>query len=205
MRYKLFNQGRYHLIPSFFRTLMYLKKQKKEFAISFRTFGTDLDDVVYEFDKFCKGEHPCFNGRNNMPLVKMDGSKNSKDFRFKSDEQHCSIYRKSSELKETVMIQGPHPRCKDHCAVNMMEGEDVEIYKDHLEIHQTMLEILKKYGAVAVSDDYESWNSAGRDIANAKLLMVDQADYNTQHIFFDDNADEDRECIVDVRDVITGE
>lgn len=35
--------------------------------------------------------------------------------------------------------------------------------------------------------------------------MVDQADYNTQHIFFDDNAEEGRDCIVDVRDVITGE
>ena len=35
--------------------------------------------------------------------------------------------------------------------------------------------------------------------------MIDQADYITQHIFFDDNADEGDDCIVDVRDVITGE
>lgn len=35
--------------------------------------------------------------------------------------------------------------------------------------------------------------------------MIDQADYNTQHIFFDDNADDGDECIVDVRDIITGE
>jgi len=35
-------------------------------------------------------------------------------------------------------------------------------------------------------------------------LHIDPADYATQHIFFDDNADEGRECIVDVRDVITG-
>lgn len=35
--------------------------------------------------------------------------------------------------------------------------------------------------------------------------MLDQADYTTQHIFFDDNADEGDECIVDVRDVITGQ
>lgn len=34
--------------------------------------------------------------------------------------------------------------------------------------------------------------------------MVDQADYNTQHIFFDDNAGQDQ-CYVDVRDVATGE
>lgn len=35
--------------------------------------------------------------------------------------------------------------------------------------------------------------------------MVDQSDYNTQHIFFDDNADDGEECIVDVRDIITGQ
>jgi hypothetical protein len=36
-----------------------------------------------------------------------------------------------------------------------------------------------------------------------KLLLIDQADYTTQHIFFDDNANEDEDCIVDVRDVVT--
>jgi hypothetical protein len=35
--------------------------------------------------------------------------------------------------------------------------------------------------------------------------MIDQADYNTQHIFFDDNIDSEEKCIVDVRDIITGE
>lgn len=34
--------------------------------------------------------------------------------------------------------------------------------------------------------------------------MVDQSDYQTQHIFFDDNADDSYDCIVDVRDVVTG-
>lgn len=35
--------------------------------------------------------------------------------------------------------------------------------------------------------------------------MIDQADYNTQHIFFDDNVDSAESCIVDVRDLVTGE
>ena len=33
--------------------------------------------------------------------------------------------------------------------------------------------------------------------------MIDSADYNTQHIFFDDNADDEEDCIVDTRDFIT--
>ena len=79
---ELYGEGRYHLVPSFFRTLMYLKKQKKEFSVIFRSFGTELDPVIWEYNKFCSGEHPCFNGRNNTPLVKLDGSKNSKDMRI---------------------------------------------------------------------------------------------------------------------------
>ena len=37
----------------------------------------------------------------------------------------------------------------------------------------------------------------------SKLLLIDQSDYNTQHIFFDDQADPGEDCIVDVRDFIT--
>lgn len=56
-----------------------------------------------------------------------------------------------------------------------------------------------------MSEDYKAWKENGFQNSFAKLLLVDQADYNTQHIFFDDNADEGEDCIVDVRDIITGE
>lgn len=58
---------------------------------------------------------------------------------------------------------------------------------------------------MGISEDYKAWKQAGFKRSAAKLLLVDQSDYNTQHIFFDDNADEGDQCIVDVRDVVTGE
>ena len=76
MNAKLFGEGKYHIIPSFWRLMMYMKKQKREFAVTFNTMGTELDNVVYEFNKFCSGEHPCYNGRNGASLVKFYGSKN---------------------------------------------------------------------------------------------------------------------------------
>jgi len=42
---------------------------------------------LYEFDKFTRGEHPCFNGKNSMPLVKMDGAKGAKDFRIREPNE----------------------------------------------------------------------------------------------------------------------
>jgi hypothetical protein len=82
MYYRIFNEGRYHIIPSFFRTLMYLKKQKRDFVIAFRTFGHDLGNLTFEFNKFCQGEHPCYNGKQGTPLVYMDGSKGTQDLRL---------------------------------------------------------------------------------------------------------------------------
>lgn len=110
MNATLFEGGKYHLIPSFFRLLMYMKKQKREFSIVFNTFGKEMDNVVYEFNKFCSGEHPCFNGRNGTPLVKFDGSKNQKDFRIRDPSQRATIYRTGDAISETIQVCGNHKR-----------------------------------------------------------------------------------------------
>ena len=86
--------------------IMYLKKKKEEFSIVFRSFGHELDAAIYEFNKFCSGEHPCYNGRNNTPLVKIDGSKNQKDIRIKEPCQKMAFYRQSSKIKDLVMVTG---------------------------------------------------------------------------------------------------
>jgi hypothetical protein len=58
---------------------------------------------------------------------------------------------------------------------------------------------------MAINDDFENWEANDFHNEAAKPLFIDQADYQTHHIFFDDNANEDEDCIVDVRDVITKE
>jgi hypothetical protein len=66
-------------------------------------------------------------------------------------------------------------------------------------------EALQKYSSIAISEDFDAYKAAKFDQRLGKLLMVDQADYKTQHIFFDDNANEEAKCIVDVRDLVTGD
>lgn len=203
---ELYGEGKYYLIPSFFRTLMYLKKQKKEFAIAFRTFGNELDTVIHEFNMFCNGEHPCFNGRNSTPIVKFDGSKNSKDYRIKEPCQRAAFYRGGEGINETLMVTGKHNRVAKIMDLNLIDNDgDNQVLRDHLDIFQTILETFKKHGSMAFQEDYPAWSKSGRLNSFAKLLMLDQSDYATQHIFFDDNADDGEECIVDVRDVITGQ
>jgi hypothetical protein len=78
---------------------------------------------LYEFDKFCKGEHPCFNGRNSMPSVKMDGVKGAKDFRLRApEEQRAHLYRLGEGLNETVMVQSAtHQRVKSKDEINQID------------------------------------------------------------------------------------
>jgi hypothetical protein len=147
---ELYGEGKYYLIPSFFRTLMYLKKQKKEFAISFRTFGNELDTVIHEFNSFCNGEHPCFNGRNSTPLVKFDGTKASKDYRIREHAQQATIYRSGEGINETIMVTGKHKRVSKIMDLNYIDGDgDNQVIRDHLDIFQTIIETFKKCGTMA--------------------------------------------------------
>lgn len=74
--------------------MMYLKKQKREFSVIFHSNGgEDVTNVTHEYNKFCSGDHPAFNGRNGTPMVKFDGTKNCKEMRIQSPYQNAVSYR----------------------------------------------------------------------------------------------------------------
>ena len=74
----LFGNGKHFLLPSFFKLILFLKKNKREFAIVFHSFDQDLPNVCREFNLFCQGTHPCFNGKNGLPTSKFDNSKGNR-------------------------------------------------------------------------------------------------------------------------------
>jgi hypothetical protein len=49
-----------------------------------------------------------------------------------------------------------------------------------------MMETLKKRSTMSIHDDKSAWTSSSQHRDGGKVLLVDQADYGTQHIFFDD-------------------
>ena len=67
-KYNLFDNGFHFIVPSFFETIIALTEQKRDFQICFRTFGHDLDAVFWEFNLFCNGKHPAYNGKNSTKL-----------------------------------------------------------------------------------------------------------------------------------------
>lgn len=55
------SDGEYHFIlPSFFIMLQALRARHRDFLVVFRTFGSDLPDVMAAVNAFCRGEHPDF-------------------------------------------------------------------------------------------------------------------------------------------------
>ncbi len=74
------------------------------------------------------------------------------------------------------------------------------------DIYVTLLESLQKVCGYAIQDDYSYWSAKKESAEGGKLLLIDEADYDTHQIFFDDNiSDDPAHSIVDVRDLITGE
>jgi hypothetical protein len=159
----MFGEGKYHTIPSFFRLLIFLKKQKREFAVCFRTFGKDLKNIVWEFNQFCSGQHPCYSGRNGTPLIKFDGSKGTKDLRIREDCQRGIFFRFSDDIADARFISGTYDRLSDNfdelkdILDSSEKYEDCQVLQEPIQIFQNMLETLKKYSSMAISDDYNAW------------------------------------------------
>lgn len=101
--------------------------------MTFRTFGSDHANFVYEFNKFCSGDHPAYNGRNGAPLCKWDGSEGCKDLRVLDSHQHGVMYRTSPALTDAVLVTGHHVRgpVSDLAAVDATEAK---VITDPLEI-----------------------------------------------------------------------
>jgi hypothetical protein len=172
-----------------------------------------LDKIVWEFNRFCSGTHPCYSGRNGTPLIRFDGSKNAKDLRIRDASQKAFFVRGSSDAKDAKLVQGTYdrPDCElgeEDQLAEALEADDYEdcvLQKEPIQQYLGILDTLKKYSSMAISDDHENWEANDYHREVAKLLFIDQGEYNTQHIFFDDCAAEGEDCIVDVRDVVTQE
>lgn len=89
--------------------------------------------------------------------------------------------------------------------MNTDSYDECTLHQEPIAAYLEMLAVLQKSSSMAINDDYDNWKDNDFHCEAAKPLFIDQADYGTHHIFFDDNANEGEDCIVDVRDVITKE
>ena len=82
-----FPNGQRRILPSFFELLLHLQASGRSFTIVFRTFGTDLRDVIEEMNLFATGRHP------SWPGVQLDGSDGTTDLRLEMPLQTGAFIR----------------------------------------------------------------------------------------------------------------
>ncbi len=106
---------------------------KKEFAVVFRGYnGQDLQNVIAEFNQFCKGEHPCYSGRSGTSLVKFDGSKGTRELRIK-DKHQRSLYFRTDEHPSLITgasKRAPQPEAPEDFYQGAIEEGSVNYYKE---------------------------------------------------------------------------
>ena len=208
---EIYENKRFYTIPAFFRTLIYLRKIKRNFSIMFRTHGRELPYAIEEFNNFCEGNHPAFNGEAGTHLVTFNGTKaGSKDYRINS-RQTGMYFRFGRELSDVNLILNSieRYRCDNHDQLLEYYGGQIEEgtithHKDSIEDNYALvMNILRKHGSAAISDDHWAYTKSNLDPDFGKLFWIDQYDYSVQHIFFDDCAISETISNIDVRDLST--
>lgn len=111
--------GKYQILPAFFKLLLNLKKNKREFAIVIKNdrIKDSHQDIIGELNLFFTGEHPLYNGKNGTPAIKWDGSKGTKNFII--EESHQAVYYTLGE-GELFATYG---------TLNVAEEKDIEMFK----------------------------------------------------------------------------
>ena len=178
----------------------------------FRTHGKELINVIEEFNNFCDGNHPAFNGEGGTHLVTFNGSKkNTKDLRIKQ-KQTGLYFRFGKELSDVNLILNTLERhiCETHDQLIEHYGGQIEegtitLHNDSIEENYSVLmDILMKHGSLALNDDYQMYFKNNWDPDFGKLLLIDQYDFSVQQIFFDELAVSESVSNIDIRDISTG-
>ena len=107
---------------------------KKEFSVVFHNYDShDLNAAVFEFNQFCKGDHPCYSGRAGTSLIKFDGSKGTKEMRIR-DKAQRAIYVRERQAINRMIIGTSHRPAAGETADDFYSGKveegSITMYKE---------------------------------------------------------------------------
>ena len=195
--FELLRGGQVFLLPSFFELVKHLSAEKRDFAIVFRTFGSDLPEIAAEFNLFCAGEHPLH------PGVRLDGSLDGSPDRRIQLPGGTGCYVRDGRTPKDVHLTTVGARG----VISVAHGAAA--------CHAAICErVAAGHNTLGLQDHYAWWAKCGEADDAGKIMFVDQSDDpldgdgydgHTHQIFFDDNVERTHAHIVDIRDAASGE
>ncbi|KAL4491286.1 hypothetical protein ABPG72_021672 [Tetrahymena utriculariae] len=206
---QFFQDGKYQILPGFYRMIIQLLRLKRDFSIVFHSFADNLYDIIAEFNLFCRGEHPCYNGKNNTPQVRLDGVRSQKNFII-NERSMGLVYRYSEDVNESALVMGtlkrvPKIKHLEDEYEKELEEDSITIHKGIHNIYSYLKQMSLEKGAFALNHDYQFWVNNGQKNQFSKPLIIDSQNLDALHIFFDDNITEGDDCIIDLREAVTGQ
>lgn len=172
----LASNGYHFLLPAFFHTLFELTRQRREFSLVIRTFGTDLPEVARSVEAFAAGQHPSF--PEPCPSLRMPSSEAKwalRRFDRRDAQSGMSLCRFEGHLSEEGWGSDLAGHLDTGAAAAELSGEAV------------IAETLSTCPAIGIRDDYHYWRGHKYLPQCGKPLWVTVDDSKVHHIFFDDN------------------
>eukprot|EP00403_Amphidinium_massartii_P020425 CAMPEP_0178398178 /NCGR_PEP_ID=MMETSP0689_2-20121128/14639_1 /TAXON_ID=160604 /ORGANISM="Amphidinium massartii, Strain CS-259" /LENGTH=403 /DNA_ID=CAMNT_0020018933 /DNA_START=180 /DNA_END=1391 /DNA_ORIENTATION=+ len=203
------------MFPSLFHLVAHLTRSKRVFAVLFRSFGTDHEKIVKEWNAFCEMKHPLFSHLLEG-VGPLDGSKPGVP-----DRRILSLHTLYRDENGPVLIldtftNGPESASWDSWAKqkprpksdtrdgrqyisSVLQSQTVE---GIAQIQQWMKQHLMGQGTAAIKDDWAWWQWHGEVGEAGKILTLipGSGGDETRQLFFDDNVDHNAARIVDCRD-----
>jgi hypothetical protein len=191
----IFAPAGFHLvIPAFFHTLCELEKQKRDFVVTIRTFGTDLANVARCLCAFSEGHHPDFKpGEAGCGLT----LEQLKRFRLQPENARWALLGGGSPGD-----WGTPPRMVRYDRdFSHDKGAESKI-QDEIKFEAEMVQMIESTPILGIRDDYHHWkrNNYVPQAGKPLWLTLDHAREEPHHIFFDDNIHKDpNDSVVAVR------
>ena len=150
-------------------------------AVVFRTFGTDLPEILHEFNAFCDGDDPRFPGVS-FPHLKVDVS------------SHVGSVRRVGTggfvaLNTVERVVDDHGHIESDDLDQPIPDDRVLLPLDASFLSSLLDRIASPSGSFAIRDDYPAWARAVWNPAGGKIfpVVLDPASTRVSTAFFDDN------------------
>ena len=202
-------RGTHFILPCYFRLLSALLSRGRRFAIIFRTFGSDLAEVVWEHNLFCAGRHPL----HALPTGTSPEAAAALCVSMPDDTGRFIRHGLTADGTHLAVVMGRHPHARvcsltgfraihDYLVAAVDVNRNAAAAGDAAASSPTESQEAAPavppsahVRALAFQDDFSFWFAHHEMGSAGKLLTLDPSDTSTHALFVDDNVGANKDSL----------
>jgi hypothetical protein len=175
--------GRYKILPSFFKLLDSMNREKrKNVTIVLRSASARLlEEVAEEINKFCNTQHPLYSGQNRTKKAIMNGDKGSINWQIQEAHRGQFVVNEddtwylSFEARNRIVEKPPND---DPDIIEETPPPEPTLYDGYKEIYAGLVKEVTMECAMCMVETKQN------ETYVAPKMLVDQGDTAVQQIYF---------------------